>query len=139
LSRQTTRRLGVSAVLSRRDMLRKSALLGAMRVDQGNSNGLLCVTFVYYDLHLYFIRRVIDKRQGVSDCYAMSGVILQDRTLFIAGPYIHEYPTAAQIAEMTVLAAQCLRGFGVEPRVALLSHSDFRASQRTSAVKTREA
>ena len=136
---QANHRLGVSAELARRDMRRKSSLLGAMMVEQGDADGLLCGTFGYYDLHLNYIRRVIGKRQGVSDYYAMSGVILQDRTLFIADPYIHENPTAAQIAEMTVLAAQSIRRFGVEPRVALLSHSDFGTSQRTSAVKMREA
>lgn len=136
---QANHRLGVSAELARRDMRRKSSLLGAMMVEQGDADGLLCGTFGYYDLHLNYIRRVIGKRQGVSDYYAMSGVILQDRTLFIADPYIHENPTAAQIAEMTVLAAQSIRQFGVEPRVALLSHSDFGTSQRASAVKMREA
>lgn len=136
---QDNHRLGVSAELARRDMRRKSSLLGAIMVEQGDADGLLCGTFGYYDLHLNYIRRVIGKREGVSDYYAMSGVILQDRTLFIADPYIHANPTAEQIAEMTVLAAQSVRRFGVEPRVALLSHSDFGTSQRESAVKMREA
>ncbi|OOS21295.1 NADP-dependent malic enzyme [Moraxella pluranimalium] len=130
-------RLGVSEELARRDMRRKSSLLGAMMVEQGDADGMLCGTFGYYDLHLNYIRRVIGKRQGVSDYYAMSGVIMQNRTLFIADPYIHEDPTAEQLAEMTVLAAESVRRFGVEPRVALLSHSDFGTSNKESAIKMR--
>ncbi len=134
---KNNQRLGISEELARRDMRRKSSLLGAMMVEQGDADGMLCGTFGYYDLHLNYIRRVIGKRQGVSDYYAMSGVIMQNRTLFIADPYIHEDPTAEQLAEMTVLAAESVRRFGVEPRVALLSHSDFGTSNKESAIKMR--
>lgn len=134
---KNNQRLGISEELARRDMRRKSSLLSAMMVELGDADGMLCGTFGYYDLHLNYIRRVIGKREGVSDYYAMSGVIMQNRTLFIADPYIHEDPTAEQLAEMTVLAAESVRSFGVEPRVALLSHSDFGTSSKESAVKMR--
>ncbi|UTO05984.1 NADP-dependent malic enzyme [Moraxella sp. FZLJ2107] len=134
---KNNQRLGISEELARRDMRRKSSLLSAMMVEMGDADGMLCGTFGYYDLHLNYIRRVIGKREGVSDYYAMSGVIMQNRTLFIADPYIHEDPTAEQLAEMTVLAAESVRRFGVEPRVALLSHSDFGTSSKESAVKMR--
>ncbi|USZ15255.1 NADP-dependent malic enzyme [Moraxella sp. FZFQ2102] len=134
---KNNQRLGISEELARRDMRRKSSLLSAMMVEMGDADGMLCGTFGYYDLHLNYIRRVIGKREGVSDYYAMSGVIMQNRTLFIADPYIHEDPTAEQLAEMTVLAAESVRSFGVEPRVALLSHSDFGTSSKESAVKMR--
>ena len=136
---KNNQRLGVSEELARRDMRRKSTLLGATMVDLGDADGMLCGTFGYYGLHLNYVRGVIGQRAGVSDFYAMSGVIMQDRTLFIADPYVHEDPTAEQIAEMTVLAAESVRRFGVEPRVALLSHSDFGTSQKESAVKMRKA
>ncbi|MDO4250835.1 MAG: NADP-dependent malic enzyme [Moraxella sp.] len=130
-------RFGVSDELARRDVRRKTTLLGSLMVENGEADGMICGTFGYYDLHLNYIRRVIGKKQGVSDYYAMSGVIMQNRTLFIADPYIHEDPSAEQLAEMTVLAAQSVRRFGVEPRVALLSHSDFGTSNRESAIKMR--
>lgn len=135
---KNNQRLGVSEELARRDVRRKSTLLGALMVERGDADGMLCGTFGYYDLHLNYVRRVIGKKDSVSDLYAMSGVIMQNRTLFIADPYIHEDPTAEQIAEMTVLAAQSVRRFGVEPRVALLSHSDFGTSNRESAQKMRQ-
>lgn len=130
-------RFGVSEELARRDVRRKSTLLGSLMVELGDADGVLCGTFGFYHLHLDYVRRVIGKRDGVGDFYAMSGVIMQDRTLFIADPYIHEDPSAEQLAEMTVLAAESVRRFGVEPRVALLSHSDFGTSDRESAKKMR--
>lgn len=136
---QQNQRLGVSDELARRDVRRKTSLLSALMVEKGEADGMICGTFGYYDLHLSYVRRVIGKQAGVSDFYAMSGVIMQDRTLFIADPYIHEDPTPEQIAEMTVLAAKGVRRFGLEPRVALLSHSNYGTSNRESAVKMRRA
>lgn len=74
----------------------------------------------------------------MNDFYAMNAVLMQDRNIFIADTYIHEDPTAEQLAEMTVLAVDQLRRFGITPRVALVSHSNFGASNRTSAVKMRK-
>ncbi|MFV7577723.1 phosphate acyltransferase, partial [Enterobacter quasiroggenkampii] len=88
-------------------------------------------------LHLKYVSRVIDKKAGVSDFYAMNAVLMQDRNIFIADTYIHEDPTAEQLAEMTVLAADQLRRFNITPRVALVSHSNFGTSDRESAVKMR--
>ena len=68
----------------------------------------------------------------------MNAVLMQDRNIFIADTYIHEDPTAEQLAEMTVLAADQLHRFGITPRVALVSHSSFGTSNRASAVKMRK-
>ncbi|WP_333613581.1 phosphate acyltransferase, partial [Psychrobacter sp.] len=87
---------------------------------------------------LKYVSRVIDKKAGVSDFYAMNAVLMQDRNIFIADTYIHEDPTAEQLAEMTVLAADQLRRFNITPRVALVSHSNFGTSDRESAVKMRK-
>lgn len=135
---QKNKRLGVSAELARRDTRRKTTLLGALMLELGDADGVICGTFGYHDLHLNYVRRVIAKREGVSDFYAMNAVLMQNRNLFIADTYIHDNPTAEQLAEMTVLAVESMRRFGVTPRVALLSHSDFGTSNRESAIKMRQ-
>lgn len=134
---QQNKRRGVSLELARRDIRRKTSLLGAMMVEKGDADGLICGTFGYYDLHLSYIRRVVGKKAGVQDFYAMNVVLMQNRNLFIADTYIHDDPTAEQLAEMTVLAAHTMKRFGIVPKVALLSHSDFGTSNRSSAIKMR--
>jgi malate dehydrogenase (oxaloacetate-decarboxylating)(NADP+) len=82
---------------------------------------------------------VIGKREDVDRVYAMTGVILPAGTLFFVDTHLLVEPTAEQIAEMTVLAAEQVRAFGMAPKAALLSHSNFGASQAPSARKMREA
>lgn len=135
---EKNKRNGVSIELARRDVRRKTSLIGALLVENGDADGMICGTFSYYHLHLKYVSRVIDKKAGVSDFYAMNAVLMQDRNIFIADTYIHEDPTAEQLAEMTVLAADQLRHFNITPRVALVSHSNFGTSDRESAVKMRK-
>ena len=134
---EKNKRNGVSIELARRDVRRKTSLIGALLVENGDADGMICGTFSYYHLHLKYVSRVIGKKEGVSDFYAMNAVLMQDRNIFIADTYIHEDPTAEQLAEMTVLAADQLRRFSITPRVALVSHSNFGTSDRESAVKMR--
>ncbi len=135
---KSVQRDGVSLELARRDVRRKTTLHGALMVELGDADGMICGTFGYYHLHLNYLRRIIDKRAGVSNYYAMSAVLMQNRNLFIADTYINEDPSAEELAEMTVLAVQAVRRFGITPRVALLSHSNFGTSDRESAVKMRK-
>ncbi|TSB24777.1 NADP-dependent malic enzyme [Psychrobacter sp. YGAH215] len=135
---EKNKRNGVSIELARRDVRRKTSLIGALLVENGDADGMICGTFSYYHLHLKYVSRVIGKKAGVSDFYAMNAVLMQDRNIFIADTYIHEDPTAEQLAEMTVLAADQLRRFSITPRVALVSHSNFGTSDRASAVKMRK-
>ena len=132
------KRRGVSIELARRDVRRKTTLIGSLLVDNGAADGMICGTFSHYQLHLDYVQSVIGKKQGVNDFYAMNAVLMQDRNIFIADTYIHEDPTAEQLAEMTVLAADQLRRFSITPRVALVSHSSFGTSNRASAVKMRK-
>ena len=135
---QTNQRSGVSRELARRDVRRKTTLQASLMVHFGDADGLICGTFGYYHLHLGYLNRVIGKRDDVDNLYAMSAVLMQNRNLFIADTYIHEDPTAEQLAEMTVLAAESVRRFGITPKVALLSHSNFGTSDRESAIKMRK-
>ena len=135
---EKNKRTGVSIELARRDVRRKTSLIGALLVENGDADGMICGTFGHYQLHLKYVSRVIDKKEGINDFYAMNAVLMQDRNIFIADTYIHEDPTAEQLAEMTVLAAEQLRRFSITPRVALVSHSNFGTSDRASAVKMRK-
>lgn len=134
---ERNKRRGVSVELARRDVRRKTSLIGALLVEKGDADGMICGTFSYYNLHLKYVQNVIGKSEGVKDFYAMNAILMQNRNLFIADTYIHEDPSAEQLAEMTVLAAAQLRRFGITPRVALVSHSNFGTSDKASAVKMR--
>jgi malate dehydrogenase (oxaloacetate-decarboxylating)(NADP+) len=100
---------------------------------------MLCGTFGTHGLHLHYVDQILGRQAGVTSYYAMNALILPKRTLFICDTYVNYDPTAEQIAEMTVLAAEEIRRFGITPKVALLSHSSFGTSDRPTAAKMREA
>ena len=136
---QIMQRQGVSIELAKRDMRRRTTLIGAMLVRHGYADAMLCGTFGSYDHHLDHIRHVIGRASGVRDFYAMNMLILPDRTLFIADTYVHYDPSVEQIVEMTLLAAEEVRRFGLVPKVALLSHSSFGTANTPTAQKMRQA
>ncbi|MDO4896093.1 MAG: NADP-dependent malic enzyme [Moraxella sp.] len=135
---QENQRNGVSLELARRDVRRKTTLIASLMVELGDADGMICGTFGFYHLHLNYLNQVIGKHDNIKNLYAMSAVLMQNRNLFIADTYINEDPSAEELAEMTILAAQAVRRFGITPKVALLSHSNFGTSDRTSAVKMRQ-
>jgi malate dehydrogenase (oxaloacetate-decarboxylating)(NADP+) len=136
---QIMQRQGVSIELAKRDIRRRTTLIGAMLVRHGYADAMLCGTFGSYDHHLDHIRHVLGRAEGVSDFYAMNMLILSNRTMFIADTYVHYDPTAEQIVEMTLLAAEEVRRFGLVPKVALLSHSSFGSANTPTAQKMRQA
>ncbi len=134
-----TERRGVSVQYAKIEMRRRATGIGAMAIHRGEADGMLCGTFGTHDLHLHYIDQVLGRRHGVNHFYAMNVLILPKRTLFICDTYVNFDPTTEQVAEMTVLAAEEIRRFGITPRVALLSHSNFGTSDRPTAVKMRQA
>ena len=132
-------RKGVSAEFARREVRRRASLFGAMMVRMGDADGLICGTFGRHDVHREYVESVIGLAPGVRNLYAMSLLVLPDRTLFIADTYINYEPSAEQLVDMTLLAADEVRRFGVTPRVALLSHSSFGSENTPTACKMREA
>jgi malate dehydrogenase (oxaloacetate-decarboxylating)(NADP+) len=86
-----------------------------------------------------YLLPIIPKRRNVTRCFALSALILQTGSLFMCDTHMNQDPTAEQVAEMTLLAAEAVRGFGTVPKVALLSHSSFGASKSVSARKMRTA
>jgi malate dehydrogenase (oxaloacetate-decarboxylating)(NADP+) len=134
-----TERKGVSPEYARVEMRRRNTLIGAMLMYKGEADGLLCGTFGTHALHLEYIDQVIGRRPGVGHYAAMNALILPSRTVFICDTYVSPDPDAEHIAEMTVLAAEEMRRFGIVPKVALLSGSNFGSVQLASADKMQRA
>jgi len=132
-------RRGVTPELAKLEMRRRLTLIGAMMVHKGDADALLCGLLGRFHSHLEFVDHVLGRREGVNQYATMNTLLLPRRTVFICDTYVNYDPTALQIAENTVLAAEEVRRFGLTPRVALLSHSSFGAADTPSAVKMREA
>ncbi|MGZ8927752.1 MAG: NADP-dependent malic enzyme [Methylobacter sp.] len=134
---QMTQRKGVTEQYAKLEMRRRHTLIGAMLVHKGYADGMICGTFGTTASHLHYIDQVLGKREGVNVYAAMNGLILPDRQLVLVDTHVNENPTAEQLAEITLLAAEQMRHFGLVPRVALLSHSNFGTSDSESAQKMR--
>ncbi len=134
-----TERRGVSQQYAKLEMRRNSTLIAAMMTHRGEADGMICGTFGTHDGHLHYIDQVIGRRAGVQHYYAMNLLLLPQRTVFICDTYVNLDPSASQIAEMTVLAAEEIRRFGMTPKIALLSHSSFGSSDSATARKMRAA
>ncbi len=134
-----TARQGVTQQYAKIEMRRRHTLIGSIMIKKGHADGMICGTFGTTHLHLEYIDKVLGKRDGVNVYAAMNALILQDRQLVMVDTHVNENPTAEQIAEITLLAAEELRRFGITPHVALLSHSNFGTSNSDSAIKMRTA
>jgi malate dehydrogenase (oxaloacetate-decarboxylating)(NADP+) len=134
-----TARKGISQQYAKLEMRRRHTLIGAMMVHKGDADGMICGTYGTTDVHLRYIDHVLGKRKGVNVYAAMNGLIMQDRQIVLVDTHVNENPNAEQIAEITMLAAEEMRRFGLKPRVALLSHSNFGTSNSESAKKMRAA
>jgi malate dehydrogenase (oxaloacetate-decarboxylating)(NADP+) len=133
-----TRRRGVTEQYARLEMRRRHTLIGAMAIHKNDADGMICGTFGTNDLHLHYIDQVLGKREGVNIYAAMNCLILSDRQLFLVDTHVNENPTAEELAEITLMAADEMRRFGLVPYVALLSHSSFGTSDSASAQKMRK-
>jgi malate dehydrogenase (oxaloacetate-decarboxylating)(NADP+) len=136
---QMMERRGVTQQLAKIEMRRRLTLIGAMLLHKGEVDGLICGTWGTTAWHLGFVDQVIGKRAGVKTFACMNGLLLPGRQVFLVDTHVNADPTAAQLAEITVMAAEELKRFGIEPKAALLSHSNFGSSDLPSAVKMREA
>ena len=133
------RRRGVTRDHAAAEMRRNGTLIAAMLVREGRADGMLCGTFGTYAGHLRYVAEAIGLREGVQDLAAMHLLMLPKQTVFVCDTYINPDPSAAQLADLTLLAAEEVRRFGLEPRVAMLSHSSFGSADTPSARKMRAA
>ncbi len=134
-----TERRGVSPQYARLEVRSSHTLIGALMVHRGEADGMICGSFGTHASHLRYIDHVIGRRPGVNNYYAMNVLLLPKRTVFVCDTYVNVDPTAEQIAEMTVLAAEEIRRFGITPKAALLSHSSFGSFDTPSARKMQQA
>jgi malate dehydrogenase (oxaloacetate-decarboxylating)(NADP+) len=135
---QMMERKGVSKQLAKIEMRRRLTLIGTMLLHDGEVDGLICGTWGTTTHHLVYIDQVIGRRPGVNTYACMNSLILPGRQVFLVDTHVNYDPTAEQLAEITVLAAEELRRFGVVPKAALLSHSNFGSSNQPSAIKMRD-
>jgi malate dehydrogenase (oxaloacetate-decarboxylating)(NADP+) len=132
-------RKGVSPEYAKLEMRRRNTLIGAMLMVKGEADGMLCGTFGTHALHLHYIDQVIGLQPGVRHYAAMNALLLPSRTVFICDTYVTPDPDAEHIAEMTLLAAEEVRRFGIAPKVALLSASNFGSLDLPSSRKMQRA
>ncbi len=132
-------RKGISVEYAKREVTRRTTLIGALMVRRGDADAMLCGTIAQFSLHVDYIANVIGLRKGANQFAAMNMLILPRRTLFICDTYVNPDPTAEQIAEIAIMAAEEVQRFGILPKIALLSHSNFGSSRHPSALKMSKA
>tara|TARA_R110000787_G_scaffold274979_1_gene383333 strand:- start:172894 stop:175218 length:2325 start_codon:yes stop_codon:yes gene_type:complete len=132
-------RKGVTIADAKTIIRTNTTVIAAMMVKRGEVDAMICGTYGQYEWHLKYVLDIIGKREGVSDVSALSALILNNGTYFMCDTHVSHDPTPAEILEMTELCAETVRRFGVEPKVALLSHSNFGSSGHPSAEKMRAA
>ena len=132
---QIMQRKGISEEYATREASRRTTLIGALVVKNNDADAMLCGTIANFDIHLRYINEVIGLRKSVSRYATMNVLILPGRTIFVCDTYVNINPNAEEIADITLLAAEEVRRFGVEPNIALLSHSNFGTSKDASAQK----
>jgi malate dehydrogenase (oxaloacetate-decarboxylating)(NADP+) len=133
-----TERKGVTAQVAKIEMRRRLSLIGAMLLHKGDVDGLICGTWGTTAMHLQYMDQVIGKRAGVNTYACMNGLLLPDRQVFLVDTHVNYDPTAEQLAEITTMAAEEMMRFGIRPKAALLSHSNFGSSNQPSAIKMRQ-
>ncbi|MEO6268863.1 MAG: NADP-dependent malic enzyme [Lautropia sp.] len=131
-------RRGITEQLAKIEMRRRLTLIGAMMVRLGDADGLICGTYGPFSLHLPYVDQVIGRREGVGVYAAMNTLVLANRQVTLVDTHVNYDPTADELAQITVLAAEELRRVGIVPRAALLSHSNFGSSDSPSALKMRQ-
>jgi malate dehydrogenase (oxaloacetate-decarboxylating)(NADP+) len=133
-----TERKGITVQIAKIEMRRRLSLIGTMLLHKGDVDGLICGTWGTNATHLPYVDQVIGKRPGVNTFACMNGLLLPNRQIFLVDTHVNYDPTAEQLAEITVMAAHEMKRFGIRPKAALLSHSNFGTSNEPSAVKMRQ-
>lgn len=132
-------RRGYSSIEARAFVRTNSTVLAAMMLQQGHADAMICGAIGRYTQHLQHIKEIIGMANGVKNLTAMNVLVMHQNTLFITDPSVQDEPDANDIAEIVRLCADEVRWFGLEPKVALLSHSNFGSRNSASAIKMRKA
>ncbi len=139
-----TERKGTTAQLAKIEMRRRLTLIGAMLLHKGDVDGMICGTWGGTGNHLPYIDQVIGKKPprngsaGRAIYACMNALLLPERQIFLVDTHVNYDPTAAELTEITIMAAEEMMRFGIRPKAALLSHSNFGSSNQPSAIKMRD-
>jgi malate dehydrogenase (oxaloacetate-decarboxylating)(NADP+) len=133
-----TERKGITEQVAKIEMRRRLSLIGAMLLHKDQVDGLICGTWGQTSMHLVYVDQVLGRRPGVNTYACMNGLLLPGRQVFLVDTHVNYDPSAEQLAEITVMAAEEMVRFGLKPKAALLSHSNFGSSNQPSAVKMRQ-
>ncbi|MEY4072889.1 MAG: NADP-dependent malic enzyme [Limnohabitans sp.] len=132
-------RNGITPEAAKAAVRRSNTLIGALALHLGDADALLCGVVGQFDAHLKHVRDIVGLAPEVPGLATLNVLMSQDRTLFIADTYVNENPSAELLASIALMAAQEVQRFGLPPKVAFLSHSNYGSSSRGSAQKMRQA
>ena len=135
---QIMKRRGITQEQAQRAVISNSTVIGAIMVHRGEADALICGTVGEYHEHFSVVEKVFGYRDNVQAAGAMNALLLPSGNTFIADTYVNDDPTVEELTEITLLAAETVRRFGIEPKVALLSHSNYGASDSKAACKMRQ-
>ena len=133
-----TMRKGITAPMAKIEMRRRLSLIASMLLQKGHVDGMICGTWGVTNMHLTYVDQVIGHAPGAKTYACMNGLMLPERQIFLVDTHVNYDPTAEQLTEITIMAAQEMMRFGIKPKAALLSHSNFGSSNQPSAIKMRE-
>ena len=132
-------RKGVSPDLAKTHVRTRTTVIGALMVRRGEADAMICGIVGLYQRHVDHIDNIIGRKPGVRDMSALTMLILNAGTYFLADTHVCSHPSAEELAEIAALSAQAVRKFAIEPKLALLSHSNFGTSNKETAPLVREA
>jgi malate dehydrogenase (oxaloacetate-decarboxylating)(NADP+) len=132
-------RQGVTPEAAKAAVRRSNTLIGALAIQLGDADAMLCGLVGRFDQHLEHVGNVVGTAKGAPGFATLNALMLQERTLFIADTYVNEDPSAELLASIALMSAEEVRRFGLPPKVAFLSHSNYGSSSRASARKMRLA
>jgi malate dehydrogenase (oxaloacetate-decarboxylating)(NADP+) len=132
-------RKGVSPKTARTIVRTRNTVIASLMVKRGEAEAMICGTVGRFDRHLEDVGDIIGLRRGVRQFSALNAIILPRGTFFICDTQVTPDPTAEQLVEMTLLAAEVVQQFGLTPKVALVSHSSFGTAATASARKMQAA
>ncbi|HDY8960634.1 NADP-dependent oxaloacetate-decarboxylating malate dehydrogenase [Klebsiella pneumoniae] len=135
---QLMKRRGITQEQAQRAVISNTTVIGAIMVHRGEADAMICGTIGEYHDHYRVVQPLFGYRDGVSTAGAMNALLLPSGNTFIADTYVNHDPSPEELAEITLMAAESVRRFGIEPRVALLSHSNFGSADCPSASKMRK-
>ncbi|HEY7804836.1 MAG TPA: phosphate acyltransferase, partial [Orrella sp.] len=132
-------RHGVTPTIAKAMVRKHNTLIGVLLMQRGDADAMICGIGSRFDNQLKYVDEVVGLKAGVQTYAAMNVLMLPEQTLFICDTHVNEDPSAEQIADMTIQAAEEVQRFGIEPKVALISHSNFGSRTTASARKMAKA